>query len=126
MCLMLFQEEHIRQIRNGEKTVTRRDWESPQVKEGGVYIASTEMFCSHEEADCYIRVLHVNKEELCALTPSEAEREGGYSMEEFRELWAELHGRWEPAKEITRVVFEYVGREHPDHQQQQSLAEVGN
>jgi len=121
---MLFQEEHIRQIRNGEKTVTRRDWESPQVKEGGVYIASTEMFCSHEEADCYIRVLHVNKEELCALTPGEAEREGGYSMEEFRDLWAELHGSWKPTKEITRVVFEYVGCEHPDHQQQQSLAEV--
>ena len=36
---MLFKPDHIEQIRSGEKTVTRRDWESPQATVGGVYIA---------------------------------------------------------------------------------------
>jgi len=123
--MMLFQEEHIEAIRAGEKTVTRRDWESRQVKEGGVYIASTEMFTSHDEADCYIRVTNVHEEELCAMTPGDAEREGGYTLDEFRDLWAELHGRWKPTQTVTVVKFEYVGRQHPDREQQQSLAEAG-
>jgi len=123
---MLFQEEHIRQIRSGEKTVTRRDWKSPQVKEGGVYIASTEMFCSHEEANCYIRVTDVRKEPLGSITPAGADREGGYTREEFIEVWEDINGEWEPEQHITVAEFEYVGREHPEHADQQSLTEVGD
>ena len=112
---MLFQEEHIEQIREGEKTQTRRDWASPQATAGNVYIASTELLTSHEEADCYIRVLDIRKEALGEITPYAAEREGGYTVEEFREVWREINGEWEPHKTVTVVEFEYAGREHPEH-----------
>jgi hypothetical protein len=108
---MLFQDDHIRQIRAGEKTATRRAWETPQVKEGGVYIASTEMFCSHEEADCYIRVTDVYKQRLRDMTAEDADKEGGYSYDEFIEVWRDINGDWRPDKEVTVVEFEYVGRE---------------
>ena len=123
---MLFQEEHIRQIRNGEKTVTRRDWERRQVRAGGIYIASTEMFCSHEEADCYIRVTDVYEEYLGEITPAQADREGGYTVEAFEQVWREINGSFDPWDRITVVEFEYVGREHPDRgdSNQQSMGEV--
>ena len=108
---MLFQAEHIKQIRDGEKTATRRKWESPQVKEGGIYIASTEMFTSHDEADCYIRVLNVYNELLRDMTAEDAAKEGGYSHDEFIDVWREIHGVWDPGQEVTVVEFEYAGRE---------------
>lgn len=111
---MLFKPEHIEQIRAGEKTVTRRDWEGRQVREGGVYIASDEMFTSHDEADCYIRVTDVREEPLGAITPAQAEREGGYTIDKFEAIWREINGWWDEAKQITVVEFEYVGWCHPD------------
>jgi hypothetical protein len=111
---MLFKPEHIEQIRTGEKTVTRLDWKRRQVTDGGVYIASTEMFTSHDEADCYIRVTDVYEEPLGALSPAQADREGGYTVEEFEDVWREINGEYDAAKRVTVVEFEYVGRTHPD------------
>jgi hypothetical protein len=110
---MLFQPEHIDQIRDGEKTVTRRDWDRPQVQDGGVYIASTEMFTSHEEADCYIRVTDLYREELREMSAEDAEKEGGYSYDEFIAVWRDLHGEWSPGLEVFVVEFDYVGRQRP-------------
>lgn len=114
---MLFQKEHIEQIRNGEKTVTRRDWRRRQAREGGVYIASTEMFTSHEEADCYIQVTDVYQEQLGEMDDRDAEKEGGYTLEEFQRLWEYINGEpWDPEKEVYVVEFEYVGPNRPsDH-----------
>lgn len=111
---LLFQEEHIEQIRNGEKTVTRRDWRRRQAREGGVYIASTEMFTSHEEADCYIQVTDVYQEQLGEMDDRDAEKEGGYTLEEFQRLWEDINGEpWDPEKEVYVVEFEYVGPNRP-------------
>lgn len=110
---MLFKPEHIDKIRAGEKTVTRRDWERPQVREGGVYMATTEMFTSHDEADCYIRVTDHYTERLGDISEEQARREGRYSLEEFREAWERINGDWDPDLEVHVVEFEYVGRERP-------------
>lgn len=119
---MLFKPEHIEQIRAGEKTVTRRDWKRRQVTEGGVYIASTEMFTSHEDADCYIRVEDVYDEPLGAISPAQADREGGYTVDEFEQVWREINGSWDAAKRVTVVEFEYVGRTHPDEAETEQTA----
>jgi len=111
---MLFQQEHIEQIRSGEKTATRRKWATPQATEGGVYIASTEMFTSHDEADCYIRATDVYKQLLGDMTAEDADMEGGYSYDEFVDVWREINGCWDPGQEVTVVEFEYAGRERPE------------
>lgn len=114
---MLFKDYHISQIRNGEKTVTRREWEARQVKPGGVYIASTEMFTSHEEADCYIEVLDVYQQPLGEMDDVDARAEGEYEdLEDFRAGYEKVYGEgsWDPEKVVWVVKFVYAGRELPD------------
>lgn len=117
---MMFQAEHIEMIRNGEKTQTRRDWSpnySAAPATGDVRMAtpaSEGPFVSHEECDCYIRVTDISEEELGSLSEADAAAEGGYSVEEFRELWEELNDEWVPELLVTAVSFEYVGRSRPE------------
>lgn len=111
---MLFQEEHIDQIRDGEKTETRRLWDSPQVTEGGIYIAATELFTPHTEANCYVRVTEVQTEPLGELDAAAADAEGGYTVPEFRDVWRDINGEWDPDVEVYVVAFEYVGRSRPE------------
>lgn len=110
---MLFQPEHIEQIRAGEKTVTRRDWAHRQAVPGNVYMASTEMFQSDDEADCYISVENVYRQPLGEMDEQDADAEGGYTLAEFRDVWREINGEWKPEKVVYVVEFEYVGRERP-------------
>lgn len=116
---MLFKEYHISQIRSGEKTATRREWKDnyPRPTVGSVQIASTEMFCPDEEANCYIRILDVYDQPLGAVTDAAAQAEGGYAdLEAFRAGYEDVYGdgAWDPEKEVTVVEFEYVGRERPE------------
>lgn len=112
---LLFQPEHIDQIKNGEKTATRRTWEGPQVTEGGRYIAATEMFTSHVEAECYVTVTDFRWEPLGDMTEEDAQKEGGYTLEEFRDVWREINGEWDPERVVAVVEFEYTGSElNPD------------
>lgn len=114
---MLFQEEHIVSIRDGEKTVTRRDWapKYPRPSEGAVRMATTEMFATDEECDCYIRVIDVRVEALGEMDEEDADAEGGYTMEEFREAWEEINGEsWDKFQMVDVIEFEYVGQERPD------------
>ena len=116
---MLFKDYHIDQIRDGEKTVTRREWEHRQVKPGGVYIAATEMFVSDDEADCYVRVTDVYEQPLGDMDDEDARREGDYeTLEEFRDGYERVYaeGSWDPEKVVWVVEFEYVGRSRPEEQ----------
>lgn len=114
---VLFQDYHIPQIRGGSKTETRREWGTPQVTVGGVYIAATELFTSHEEADCYIHVTDLSREFLGDMTDADAQAEGDYeTVDEFREAYEAIYGAgsWDPHKRVYAVTFEYVGRSRPE------------
>lgn len=114
---MLFKDYHIPMIRSGSKTATRREWERRQAVPGNAYIASTEMFTSHEEADCYIRVDDVYEQPLGDMTDADAQAEGDYeTLEEFRDGYEAVYGEgsWDDEKVVWVVEFEYVGRERPD------------
>ena len=94
---MMFTDDHLELIRAGTKTETRRDWsdEYHPPREGSIQMAtpaSKGPFVSHEECSCYIRFREVYQERLDAMTRVNFEREGGYSREEFVELWRTLHG----------------------------------
>ncbi|UTF56030.1 ASCH domain-containing protein [Natronosalvus rutilus] len=114
---MLFKDYHMEQIRSGSKTVTRREWERRQAKPDGVYIASTEMFTSHDEADCYIRVDDVYQQALGDMTDEDARAEGDYEdLADFRAGYELVYGEgsWDPEKVVWVIEFEYVGRDRPD------------
>lgn len=115
---MLFKDYHIELIREGEKTVTRREWDAnystPNVD--SVHIASTEMFESDEDADCYIRIFDVYEQPLGEMTDGDAQREGDYeTIEEFREGYERVYGdgAWNPEKTVWVVEFEYAGSYRP-------------
>jgi len=119
--MMLFKDYHLSQIRDGEKTVTRREWDEnyagPNV--GTVVAATTELFVSDDEADCYIRVLDRYRQPLGEMTDADARQEGDYEdLKEFREAYEDVYGAgaWDPEKVVDVVKFEYVGRTRPDEQ----------
>lgn len=116
---MLFKDYHIPMIRSGSKTETRREWADGygRPNEGSVHIASTEMFCSDEEADCYIRILDVYDQPLGEMSNEAAQSEGDYEdLEDFRAGYEKVYGEgsWDPEKVVAVVEFEYVGRERPE------------
>ena len=112
---LLFQPGHIKAIREGAKTATRRDWAENyhRPSAGDIRMAVPEMFMSDAECDCYIRITDSYQEPLGDLSPADANAEGGYTVEEFREAWREINGEWEPSLTVDVVEFEYVGRTRP-------------
>jgi uncharacterized protein YhfF len=113
---MLFREPgHIEAIREGAKTVTRRDWADNynRPNEGSVHQATTAMFTSDAECDCFIRIEAVYQQPLGEMTDEDARAEGGYDMADFREAWLRINGEWDPEQVVDVVEFEYVGRERP-------------
>lgn len=109
---MLFQPEHIDAIRAGEKTVTRRDWADGYNRPTpGVHMATTELFASDDECDCYIVVTAVYREALGEMTAEDFQAEGGYSRAEFEAAWREINGEpFDPEQVVDVVEFEYGGR----------------
>lgn len=115
---MLFKDYHLPLIRSGEKTVTRREWADGYARPtmGSIQIASTEMFTSDADADCYIRILDVFDQALGDMTDADARAEGDYEdVAAFREGYCDVYGEdaWDPEKVVAVVEFEYVGRERP-------------
>lgn len=141
---MLFKNYHIPQIRNGEKTVTRREWDEnyagPTV--GSVQMAAAQrmvpeeanhnspMLLSDAECDCYIRITEKREEYLGEITEASARREGEYDgIADFREGYERVYGEgsWNDDKVVTVVEFEYVGRSRPgkEESEQQTLLTDG-
>lgn len=120
---MLFKPYHIEQIRDGRKTVTRREWSEDYnaPNAGSVVPATTEMFVPDHEVDCYIRIVDHYREPLGELTDADAQKEGDYeTVAEFREGYRRVYGygAWDPDKTVDVVEFEYVGRSRADADEQ--------
>ena len=115
---MLFKERHIPLIRSGTKTATRRDWGEGYNRptKGSVHMAQTEFFESDAECDCYIRICEVYQEPLGEMDHADAEKEGGYTLEDFRRAWEVINGEgsFDPEQVVDVVEFEYVGQERPE------------
>ena len=109
MSLLMFGPEHLEQVISGEKTQTRRLWDAPRVKPGNSYRAvergSGAMFTPREEAPAYVAIEDVWEEPLGAITPEDADAEGNYTVEEFKEEWRSIHGEWTPNLNVYAVEF---------------------
>lgn len=117
---MIFQPEHREQIRTGEKTMTRRQWDGQRVTVGKTYRATLGgnveqgMFEPRETCDLFIRVTGIRHEALGELRDDDVQREGEYeTAAEFREAWKDINGEWDPEETVFVVVFEYASNEDP-------------
>ena len=109
---LLFKPHHIPLIRDGTKIATRRVWADnyPRPNLGTVRGAITEMFTPKEEIDCWIRITGHYREPLGAMADSDYEAEGGYSREEFEQVWRDINGEYDPTQVVDVVEFRYEGR----------------
>lgn len=117
---MIFQSKHRDQIRTGEKTMTRRRWDENRVTIGKTYRATLGgnvdqgMFTPRSECTCFIRVTDVYQETLGEMDAMDAQREGGYTLDDFQEAWRDINGRWDSEEQVWVVVFEYAGNSDPE------------
>lgn len=110
---MIFTEENIEKIRNGNKTVTRRLWKKPHVRVDGIYKLHSSRFSKTPDDAVTIRITSVSTERLGDIVDremaNEANREGCNTIPEFVAIWRELHGEWNPDVIVYRIAFRYLG-----------------
>ena len=86
---MLFKPEHKKLILEGKKTATRRVWEKPMVKVGGIYKAKLKMLSKDYFAK--IKVTKLFKQKLWEMTSEDARKEGYNNIVDFERIWIEIH-----------------------------------
>ncbi|MCW4010053.1 MAG: ASCH domain-containing protein [Candidatus Bathyarchaeota archaeon] len=111
--MLFFNRHHLRLIVEGKKTATRR--RKGRFKNGAVVGIRHWMF---EKSLAKIRILRKYQQPLGAMTEEDANKEGGYTLKQFREVWREISGSWEPAQVVWVYEFELVAGSHvkrPEH-----------
>ncbi|MBT0160697.1 ASCH domain-containing protein [Candidatus Bathyarchaeota archaeon A05DMB-2] len=99
--MALFKRRHINAIREGRKTQTRRThrhtWQL-----GKTYAVRTSYFGKPEG---YIRILRKFKQRLGGISAEDVRKEGYNSLEEFKQAWTAINGRWDP--DLVVWVYEF-------------------
>ena len=116
---MIFQQHHLEKIREGVKTQTRRQKPKSELryKEGNVYRATEggeKMFQTIEECEDFVRVVEISEEQLGEITESDADAEGGYTLDEFVSIWEDINGDWDPTETVSVIKFNYLSS-HPSN-----------
>ena len=57
-----------------------------------------------------ILIKRVCRELLGDITKEDAQAEGGYTVEEFKEVWRRINGSWDPDKEVVVYEFQVVDK----------------
>jgi len=102
--MVLFKRSHIRLIKEGRKTQTRRNHRH-EWKVGRIYLVKASWYGPIEG---YIRITRKFRQKLGDISPEEIRKEGFQSLEEFRQVWEEINGGWNPEEVVTVYEFEEV------------------
>jgi uncharacterized protein YqfB (UPF0267 family) len=93
-----------RLILDGIKTQSSRvGVPDPKLKTGAVVRA---MVWEPHFAD--LRIMSIERKKLKYFDEEDAQREGGYTLEEFKETWKETHGEWDEDQLVYVIHFEKV------------------
>ncbi len=93
-----FSKVHADEIVKGVKTQTSRKAKDPRLQPGSIVRAQITHFADLEIANVYRKKLEDFDDE-------DAMREGGYTLEEFKEVWKEIHGKWNPNENVYVIQF---------------------
>lgn len=106
--MLLFKEEHIKLIQNGTKTETRRLWKKQRANVGSIHLMKLKMLSNVNYGKILIK--KVRQEHLSDITEQGAMAEGGYTREEYMNLWFEINPKSPPNPILFALRFEYLGR----------------
>ena len=96
--LLPFSQKHADAILDGHKTQTSRKSIDPKIRPGKIVRAAITHFADLEIVDVY-------RKKLGDFDEADAQGEGGYTLEKFKEVWKELHGVWNPNESVSVVKF---------------------
>ncbi|MCJ7570753.1 MAG: ParB/RepB/Spo0J family partition protein [Candidatus Thermoplasmatota archaeon] len=100
-----FRLSHMQPILDGIKTQTSRKSIDPKIREGTIIRANL-----WQPAFADLIVKKIEKKKLGDFTEKDAKREGGYTLEEFKEVWKNLHGKWDPDEVVNVIIFDKIKR----------------
>ena len=110
--MLLFKPYHIPMVQDGRKDVSRRMWgDKARVVAGSYHQAKKQIFT--KEHFGYLHINELYREPLLDITEDHARREGGYSRDEYIDLFHEIYPDAGDNPEPWVLEFKYVGMEKP-------------
>lgn len=103
---MLFKQYLVEPILNGTKTETRRLWKRCPVKVGVTYKAKTNF--GKNSAFATIMITYIRKERLGSIDDDGVRKEGCRSLDEFKQIWVDSYGSWQPNVQVFAIGFRLV------------------
>ena len=99
-----FRLAHMKPILDGIKTQTSRTGiPDPKVKVGAIVHAAI-----WEPHFADLRITSIERKRLKYFDEEDAKREGGYTLEEFKKVWKDIHGEWDENQFVYVIHFEKV------------------
>lgn len=96
-----FSRAHADGILRGTKTQTARKSKDPKIQPGAIVRGAITHFADLEIVD-------VQRKRLGDFDEDDAWREGGYTLKEFKDIWRDLHGDWNPDEIVYVIRFEMM------------------
>jgi len=93
-----FSKAHADAILDEIKTQTSRKAKDTRLQPGVIVRAQITHFADLEVTDVY-------RKKLGDFDDEDARREGGYTLDEFKEVWQALHGKWNPNEAVYVIRF---------------------
>jgi len=102
-----FRLKHMTPILEKVKTQTsRKGIPDPKIKVGAIIHAAV-----YEPRLAELRITLIERKKLGDFTSEDAQREGGYTLEQFKDVWKEIHGEWNDKESVYIIHFERVNDE---------------
>jgi len=93
-----FSKVHADAILKNIKTQTSRKAKDPRLQKGVTVRAQVTHFADLEVTEVY-------RKKLGDFDDEDARQEGGYTLDEFKEVWKRLHGEWNPNESVYVIRF---------------------
>ena len=104
MLTLLFKKQFISKIRENKKTQTRR-LKQPRVKIGKTYSLRSSYTKILPEK---ILITDIFQQYLGEISQEDIRKEGFEDLNEFKDIWREIYGNYDPEELIWVVEFQYV------------------
>ncbi len=103
-CELQFGAIDKKTLLEGSKTQTSRtSIPDPKIKVGAIVHAA---IWEPHVAD--LRITSIERKRLKYFDQEDAQREGGYTLEQFKKMWKETHGQWDEDQLVYTIHFEKV------------------